>query len=158
MREFTDLLVNRQARFERPRSPLPGDLRPSYRIALLALALDACRGKRATLRKLYVLNWAMKSAAGREELRMALAGKTQNVLATRFEPSMGRAVDFAVAELLVEPVGKGRLELTDKGKAFAREIQSAGCLAEEDAFFKLIGNIATEVRISDLLGSKDLFK
>lgn len=155
MRELTDLLVDRLARFEQPQSPLPGDLRPSYRIAFLALALDRCTGKRATLRKIYVLNWAMKSASSREELRDALLAGTSHELAVRFEPSMGRAIDFAVAERLVRPEGQGRLVLTKEGQKYAVDLQHANCFQVEDAFLNLIRSDATEKRISQLLRSEE---
>lgn len=157
MKELTDLLADRSAQFKRPRSPLPGDLRPSYRIALLALALDACRGKRATLRKLYVLNWASKTAENRKDLQDALSDGASKEVAVRFEPSMGRAIDFAVAERLLRPEGKGRLVLSEKGMKYATDLQIAGCFQVEDAFFKLIGKGATESKIVKLLKSEEGF-
>jgi hypothetical protein len=47
-------------------SPVPGDLRPTWRIALILLILINSRSKKASLRKLHVVSWAARTAVNRE--------------------------------------------------------------------------------------------
>ena len=61
--------------FRRRPLALPGDLRPRWRIGLLALLLNnCCRQQRSSLTRLHVLNWAVRSEANHENLTALIKG------------------------------------------------------------------------------------
>lgn len=60
--------------FDEQPTTLPADLRPTWRVALLTVTLRTCRGGRSSLQRLHVLNWALRSAEGIDELRRVLQG------------------------------------------------------------------------------------
>jgi hypothetical protein len=69
----------------------------------------------------------------------------------RYEPSLNRAVDFAVGERLLNLHTNGRVELTASGYAIAEEILAAGdILTDEVRFFKELGLSVTEQLVVDL--------
>lgn len=69
----------------------------------------------------------------------------------RYEPSLNRAVDFAVGEALLRLQPNGRVQLTPSGLDLAEEILAAeDILTEELSFFKELGLSVTEQLIIDL--------
>ena len=136
----------------RPTS-LPADLRPTWRLAVLALILErSCKGGRATLRKLHVLNWAIRSKESRGAFLKLLAGDGDpDAAIVRFEPALNRAIDLARGERLVVRESGDRVQLTPLGALFVNEIEkSDNCLVEERNFLRRVGKIG-ETRISNLL-------
>lgn len=132
---------------------VPGDYRPAWRIALIALILDHSRAKQASLQKLHVISWVLRSAGARRQfLEMAAHGADASSLIIRIDPTLNLAVNLAVAEGLTV-VSKGKnLQLTGKGKKLAEEIQSdAECMVEEKRFLEDIAAFATEAMINNLL-------
>src|SRR5438876_12415673 len=88
--------------FERRPAPLPGDLRPAWRIALLLLILFHSRAQKASLQKLHVLNWAARTAGNQKLLLRFMSGAAgKDEIIPRVEPSLNRAINFARGESLV---------------------------------------------------------
>jgi hypothetical protein len=83
---------------------LPGDLRPNWRVPLLILMLDICaRGGISSLYRLHLLNWAIRSNEQRGLLLNNLSGESDYAqIRIQVEPSFIRAIQFAVAEKLLE--------------------------------------------------------
>lgn len=110
--------------FRRRPVALPGDLRPTWRIGLLALLLtQCCRQQRSSLTRLHVLNWAVRSEANHDDLKALIEGQlSPDQLIVRFDPAFNRAIDFAIGEGLVKRVDGSRIELAEQGKVFAEVI------------------------------------
>jgi len=139
---------------ERPEC-IPGDLRPLWRIGLLLLMLYmASRGKKSSFGRLHVLNWALRSDEGRVALLGILEGRRlPGTVVVRIEPSLNRAVDFALGELLLRKVGGDRVELTSAGEAEAKRIlEQDELFVSEREYLGKVHKRLTERLVSDLFG------
>ena len=122
----------------RPR-PIACELRPVWRLHVLVLILEKCRGGQANMEQLHVLNWAAWTRESRQDFLAFLSGKrTPSQIIVRYDPSLNRAVHFAFAEDLVtrrelqlslngERNGSSppyRVLLTKKGRELLKQIHS----------------------------------
>lgn len=136
--------------------PLPPEMRPEWRIAVLVLALQKCGwGGKMTLKKAHVVNWAVRDQASRETfLRMMKGDRQMEDVVVRFDPAFNRALDFAVGEGLVALEKKTTglvIELLSAGKELAETIEKHDdCLNEERAFFDAVKKIPQQ-KIEELL-------
>jgi ribosomal protein L31E len=122
--------------------PIPGDLRPLWRISIIILILKlASWGGKSTLGRLHVLNWAIRTKENRKKLREVIAKKiTPDTVIVRVEPSLNRAIDFACAEGFVKSVSGNRIRLTRKGELAADILlEQNDLLKKERQFLKEIG-------------------
>ena len=63
----------------------------------------------------------------------------------RYEPSLNKAIDYAVGEKLVSLTKNGRIVLVQRGRQFAGKIETEeGCMREEKDFFRAVGQRLTE--------------
>lgn len=136
---------------ERP-VPLGADMRPVWRIGVLALILRKCWGNRASIRQLHVLNWAVRTPEAREAFLQVINGELPPDKATvRFEPSLQRAVAFAAAEKLCLRVGD-RIQLTAKGEELAQSVVAdSNLLVDEKEFLDKIRGKISQQRVDALL-------
>ncbi len=138
---------------------VPGELRISWRLAVVVLMLDGCRKQRASLVKLHVLNDAVRSADSAQQLRRALRDELPpSFWRTRVEPAFGRALDLAVGSGLVSWIqtthGAG-LKLTDKGhEAVAAVRKLDGVLEHEKMVLAELSPKLTEQRAGALTSPK----
>ena len=144
-------------RFKRKPMPIAAELRPDWKMAtlLLILQLSSHAGK-SSLKRLHVLNWAIRSPQFGTEFEEARANPLPlfgfNV---RFEPAFSRAIDLAVGEKLVSWVKGSRLQITAKGKRWVAEILNDATLMQVQRRFLLkIGKSFTESAAEQVLGSK----
>ena len=133
---------------------VPGALRPVWRVNLLLLMLRRCgRANVMSVSKLHTLNWAIRSARNRHSFVAAIsqAARPDQIL-VRFEPSLMRALDFAIGAKLVVADRGTRLRLTDKGVAVADEILArSDTYDEERAFLDDVRGLVPESAINSLL-------
>jgi len=142
--------------FNRRATAVPGDLRPLWRINLVLLLLrKCCRGGRSSFARLHVLSWASLSPENRNLLvRVLDEEETVESLVVRVEPSLNRAVDFAIGEGFVRRVTGNRYELTPAGVARANALVDAeDCLDGEKAFVEQVGRRVTESLVNDLFAN-----
>jgi hypothetical protein len=142
---------------ERPK-PCSGDLRISWRISAILLALLHSRGKKASFAKLHVLNDALRSRASRDKLESILNDEIPAYKwRLRVEPAFTRALNFAVGEgFAIWSVGNNRpsLSLTEKGVEVAREVEACkDVLVEEQLFIDGLAGKITERFVKDLLSA-----
>jgi hypothetical protein len=154
---------------------IAADLRPTRRIAVLVLVLNQCRGRRANIEQLHVMNWAIRTSDSRRSFLELLQGhRTPDEAVVRYDPSLSRLIAFALAEGLVdrvEPTNKGqellsmrgrppeehkpnpyRITLSERGAILAEELQDLeDCLVEERQFLKEIGVKITQDQIHSML-------
>jgi hypothetical protein len=143
-------------------TPLPCDLRPIWRIAALVLILNQCRQKRATIEQLHVMNWSIRSRKAQEQFLAYRQGhKPPNEVVVRYDPSLTRAIDFALGAGIVERYEKidsvddgkpqYRLALSTLGETLASELmEDEDIFILEKAFLRDIGQKVTQKQIADL--------
>jgi len=139
---------------------VPGELRISWRLAVITLMLHHCRQQRASLIKLHILNDVIRSPSSASLLRRIMAGELGSIWwQTRIEPAFGRALDLAVGNGLVEWVGtsQGRgLALTQMGKTAAAEVNALDVLPTEKEILKEFGPAVTEQFAKTLTSVKEI--
>ena len=140
-------------RFVHRPTAVPGDLRISWRLAVVALMLQWSRGQKASLSKLHILNSGLRSSHTLELLR-SLLSTNHRPLVFQFavEPALGRALDFCRAEGLVTPEGPTVFKLTEKGKKAAVAIEDMpDTLVSEREILSWMSPRLTEGMVKDLL-------
>lgn len=116
--------------------PVPGDLRMSWGMAVLVLALFYSRAKKSNFQKLQFLAHSVRLPAGREEVRGLLSGEYRPTeVSVRVEPSLNRAVSYAHALKLVKIEKGTSVSLTDTGAKMAKSILEEGESLKEEAKF-----------------------
>src|ERR1019366_6896430 len=87
------------------RRPIPifPSYRPMYRIALNLMILKVnCTGSKASLLKLHLFSWALKSEENMRKLMHYFTTDFANpTIHFGIEPSLNRAIDYALAENLI---------------------------------------------------------
>lgn len=142
--------------FQRRPIGVPGDLRLSWRLALVVLILLHSRGKKASLAKLHLLNGALRSQAAIQALRVVFEEKRELAgWRLSVEPALGRALDFARGEGLVSSESGPAYRLTPKGERMAKALaQEPDALVSEREFLQLYGSMFTEGRVKKLLSHR----
>jgi hypothetical protein len=124
---------------------------------LLILHLSSHGGK-SSLRRLHILNWALRSSKNRAEFEQVR--EHQQPLFSfqfRFEPALGRAINLAVGEKLIEWVGGDRLQITAKGKRWVTEIlKDEDVMQEERDFLERIGKSITEPVATEMITVRNI--
>lgn len=139
--------------FTRRPTPVPGDLRPVWKLALVILILHFSRGKRSSLERLHLMSWASRTRASRYETKMWLRGASQKQeLVPRIDPSLNRAVDFAIGEGLIAIKSGKSFVLTEIGDDLASEVvEYRESFTNEIEFLEEVSKFATQTRIDRLL-------
>jgi len=143
--------------FRRRPVSMPADLRPGWRIASIVLLINkCCRQNRTSFARLHVLSWALRTESSRRTLLAAIDGLlTPDSVIARVEPSLNRAVDFALGEGLLRRVDGDRLELTHAGLAFADDVTNAdSTFVAEKEFIGTLKKRLTESLVNQLFGGR----
>ncbi|MBU3891012.1 hypothetical protein [Methylosinus sp. KRF6] len=137
--------------------PVPGDLRMSWGIGILLLALFYSHGKKASFQKLQFLAHAVRIREGREDVMALLRGELHSSdLSVRVEPWLNRAVAFAHGLGLLG-VAKGKsVSLTDKGRETAAAINANNeVFIAERAFLAEAARRLTEAQLDKIWRMED---
>lgn len=144
-------------RFTRRPMAIAAELRPDWKIGTLLLILHlSSRGGKSSLRRLHILNWALRSSKNRAEFEQ-VRDHEQPLFSFqfRFEPALGRAVNLAVGEKYVEWVGGNRLQITAKGQRWVKDIlKDESVMQEEREFLERIGKDITEGIATEMITVK----
>ena len=146
--------IDRPFTFTRRPIPIAPDLRPAWKIALLLLILDiTSRGGKSSVKRLHVLNWAVRSPAHRASFDQAHDNDSPLFgFRFRFDPILSRAIDLADGEGLVEWVNGNRIQLTPDGRHLAKAIQAdKDAMTDERQFLAGLGKRLTEGRVADMI-------
>jgi len=144
----------RAFRFTRRPMAIAAELRPDWKIGTLLLILHlSSRGGKSSLRRLHILNWALRSQKNRAEFEQVREHQQPLFgFQFRFEPALGRAINLAVGDKLVEWVGGDRLQITVKGKRWATDImKDESVMYEEREFLNRIGKSITEPLATEMI-------
>src|SRR5262249_24047229 len=134
---------------------------------LLTLILEACRGQQASLAQLHVPNWAVRTRESRHAFLAFMKGDVKpDEAVVRFDPTLARALQYAIEEQIVTdrgpiqealdskseaPVGQYRITLADKGRAIADAVRADGVLVDERIFLAGLAKKVTQTMVNDLL-------
>lgn len=138
--------------------PMPGDLRMSWGIAVLVLAIFYSRAKKSNFQKLQFMAHAVRLPEGREEVRRLLSGEYKpNDVSVRVEPSLNRAVALAHALKLVKIEKGTSVSLTDIGEKMASAIvKGDDTLKEEVSFLREVAPKMTDALMKRIWRLEDL--
>jgi hypothetical protein len=138
---------------ERP-TPLQPQLRIIWGLATLVLILEYSRSQRSSISRLHLLNWAVRNNENRKRLIELLADRFSPLSTLiRYEPGFSRAIEYALAEGLIEMGNNGRVSLAQNGRKLAKEIIAVeDCLKEEKEFLRDKGPAVNETVAKSLLG------
>lgn len=142
-------------------------MRPGWRLHVLVLILNQCRGARANIEQLHVLNWSIRTVESRRLFLQFLQGKrAPNQVIVRYDPSLSRTIDFAFAEKLVlreehqpqlfdgsasRKTPPHRIALAERGVKLLQHIEGMEeAFVIEKEFLKQIGRKITQEQIAAL--------
>ncbi len=109
--------------YDRPVA-VPYSYRILYKVSQIVLILGAvCKRGGCSSLKLHIISNALFSKNMLDELNKVLDNKTGMLPIVRFEPALNRAINYAVADDLVEvQKSNSKLRLTERGKKLYKEI------------------------------------
>lgn len=109
--------------FNRPVA-VPYCYRILYKVSQIVLILGTvCKRGGCSSLKLHIISNALLSKNVLDELNKVLDNKTEMLPVVRFEPALNRAINYAVADGLVEiQKSNSKLRLTERGKNLYNEI------------------------------------
>ncbi len=157
MAEFDDItapIIGLPFRFKRRPIAIAPDFRKDWKIALLLLILEICsRGGKSSLKRLHVINWAVRTARHQREFEEARElNAPLFAFKVRFEPAFSRAIEFAEAQRLIAWVDGDRVQITQFGRTYAGAIiKNKEILTAEIAFLKQVGKSVSESDATRLL-------
>ena len=149
--------IERDFVFRLRAEPIPGDLRPVWRIAMLVLMLlRAGHGRGMSLKKALILNWGVRTAETREALLRMIEGRRRlEDIPVRFDPALNRALHYAAAEGLVNIESKTTgsvISMQSAGEIIANLIyKTRDCMETEKAFFDRVRGRMPETKVKELL-------
>lgn len=111
-----------RAVFQRRARSLPVDLRRSWRLPLVLLVVDACRGHQATRVQIHILGWALLRTDVRDTIGDLLSTDAPDRSLLRFDPALARAVDLAVGSGFLRESDTGALTPTAEGQAIIEQM------------------------------------
>lgn len=120
-----------------------------YKICQIVLILGtASRGKKSSLVRLQLFNWALKRTDRQSALAAAAVDSNLPLKTWGFDPALTLALKVAEAEALIEQVSLG-YKLADKGESFLKVILGdKELLTQEKRFLKQTGMSITETKVS----------
>ena len=137
--------------------PIPAELRPEWRISLLLLMLlRVGRGGSMPLKKAHVLCSGARTGESRGRLLRMLEGhRYLDDIPVRIDPSLNRAIDYAIAEKLIIAEVRSNtcvLKLLPNGEAIAQKIYADdGCMDVEKQFADRLRGQLTNEKMDELL-------
>jgi hypothetical protein len=148
-------LLDRPFVFHQRPKPVPGVLRPAWRIPTILLLIKKCWGGKASLEQLHVLNWAVRDWRARRIFLLLLDDEINpDEAIVRFEPALNRALDLALGLKLVSWTEAKRLTLTERGEEVIAGIEAEGVLEEEREFLAQIPRPVSQVMIEKFLSRR----
>jgi hypothetical protein len=125
---------------------LPSDLRPLYKIGQILLVLElGSRSSKASILKIQFFNWLFNYT---DTFDINL----QDIHVLHLDPSVNRAIEFALGEKLVLIENKGEIKLADKGSQFLDLIlKDTEMYKREKEILGQLGKKLSESKISEII-------
>lgn len=155
MKNILDSLPEKSFTFNKLPSPIPPDLRPSWKIGIICLILHVLSlGNKASPKKLLTITYLLSTEERLKTLKnLEIKDLLEHKPAIRFDPSVDRAIDMGLAEQLFTLEPNKNVKLTEKGISFSKAIQKNGLLfeLEKDAISHFSKKTFSERNIDILL-------
>lgn len=120
--EYTDII------FDAKPDAVPYNYRISYKVTQLCLIMRICgRGDVCSLIKLHLISFALISQDNMRKL-VEFADGNGNAPIVRFDPSVNRALTYAIGYGLIERQQNAKYKLTNRGRQLVEQIKAAGNL------------------------------
>ena len=131
--------------FEPKAEAVPYNYRISYKVSLLCLIMSkSCGRKGCSTIKMQIISHASASQRAQKEL-LSLLNYSEGVCIIRFDPSINRAIHFALVSQVMYRQGNGLYKLTEKGKLLVKKIDAdESLLSNEKEFLTLLSTRLTE--------------
>ena len=144
--EYTDIV------FDAKPDAVPYNYRISYKVTQLCLIMRICgRGDVCSLIKLHMISYALISKENMKKLVNFAEGTGEEPL-VRFDPSVNRAITYAMAYKLIERQQNGKYKLTDCGRQLAEQIKLVGDLmVMEINDLDTLAKKLTETKVNELV-------
>lgn len=128
--------------------------RVPWRTGLMCLILSRFKKSQARLDYLHLLTWSMETDGTRALLTIWLSGQRPMDRSTvRIDPELNVTITLGHGLNLVDITGTKKIQLTDRGKALAAEINASNSLfTVEKAFLETLGPL-NESRLTRVLGA-----
>lgn len=122
---YTDIVFNAKP------DAVPYNYRISYKVTQLCLIMRICgRGDVCSLIKLHMISFALISQENMRKL-VDFADGIGSAPIVRFDPSVNRALTYAIGYGLIKRQQNAKYKLTDRGKQLAEQIKAVGDLIEK---------------------------
>lgn len=143
--EYTDIV------FDAKPDAVPYNCRISYKVTQLCLIMRICgRGDACSLIKLHMISFALISRDNMQKLVEFTKG-TGSTPIVRFDPSVNRAITYAIAYRLIEHQN-AKYRLTDRGRQLVEKIKNAGDLMmTEINELNTLSKKLTETKINEIV-------
>ncbi len=144
--EYTDIV------FDAKPDAVPYNYRISYKVSQLCLIMRICgRGDVCSLIKLHMISFALISQDNMRKLLEFTEG-TGTAPIVRFDPSVNRALTYAIAYGLIEQQQTAKYKLTERGRQLAEQIKIAGDLMViEITNLNKLAKKLTEAKVNDIV-------
>lgn len=118
-----EFLLSDEIIFDSKPEAVPYNYRISYKLSQLCLIIaNCCIGRSGcSLVKLHIISNALNTKEYSQLLEDYISEKSTYMI-IRFDPSVNRAIKFAVADNLICQIKNGSFRLTEKGKQLIKEI------------------------------------
>lgn len=137
-------------RFLRKPKPVIPYNRPIYKIVLILMVLALCsRSGTASLLKMQLFNWALKSKKRCETLVNFSQKKELRLRVWGMDPALNIALNYAVSEKLIKIVSSG-YSISNKGLEFLNCSDALNTFDEAE-YLKEIGKGVTEKMIKEIV-------
>ena len=134
---------------------IPAELRPLHKIGLILLFLRLnSTSSTSSILKIQFLNWVLKSKDLKTRLINETDGKesTYELSVVHHDPTVNRAVQYAIAENLISIEKTGKIKLTDSGLSVAdKMIADEEIFLQEKDYLKKLGKRVSEVKVKNVL-------
>jgi hypothetical protein len=136
--------------FDSKPEAVPYNYRLSYKIGQICLIISSHRNGGTSLQKINMISIAMLSEEEKFKL-LTFCNTNDPLFVIRFDPSINRAIMFALCDGLINQLNNGLFKLTENGKMLADSIsEDKTVFFHEKLFIQKISEILTETKIREL--------
>lgn len=138
--------------FDAKPDAVPFNYRISYKVTQLCLIMRICGwGDVCSLIKLHMISFALISQINMKRLIEFVEG-TGSTPIVRFDPSVNRALTYAIAYGLIERQQNAKYKLTDRGQRLAEQIMVVGDLMViEISNLNLLAKKLIETKVNEIV-------
>lgn len=132
---------------------VPYNYRIVYKICKIVLIIGiTCRRGGCSTLKLHIISNAISSNEAFKELTKFIENTSNRVSIIRFDPALTRAINYALAEKIIDIQSNGKIKLTDIGKKLYDEIlNDQDIMIMEKDTLNSISNKLTEDKIEEII-------